>query len=96
VETLATIMSYASGFFLMRYHGSPADIIGTSIAINLALAPLTALIAYRRGRNTPLWLALGLAFGLWALAAILLMGTPREHPLTRTPDRQVPPTSHAA
>ena len=96
MEALAAIMSYASGFALMRYQGSAADTFATSLAVNLVLAPLTALIARRRGRSTPLWIAMGLAFGVWALAAVLLMGATRERPMPRTPDRQMPPTSHAA
>jgi hypothetical protein len=74
MELIATLASIASGFILMRYDGSPATVLATSVAINLALAPLTAVIAARRDRSGVRWLALGLAFGMWALAASLLIG----------------------
>jgi type IV secretory pathway TrbD component len=94
METAATIASYASGFFLLRYRLGAADLLMTSLAINAALGPLTALIAARRGRHIPLWIALGFGLGMWALAAVLLSGAPRSKPDAPTaPDF---PTSHAA
>jgi len=87
METAAAIVSYASGFALMRYHLSAGDLFATSLAVNLALGPLTAVIASRRGRNRLLWTVLGFSFGLWALAAVLLIGL-------SPPKPDGPPTSH--
>ena len=39
MTTLATILSIASGFVLMRYYEPPANLIATSIIVNLALTP---------------------------------------------------------
>lgn len=95
MDTLAAILSYASGFCLMRYHLRPAELIGTSLAINATLGPLTAVVASRRGRSSVLWTALGLALGMWALAAVLIM-----RPSGSKPEREsgpnFPPTSRAA
>jgi hypothetical protein len=95
MDTLAAILSYASGISLMRYRLSAADLIGTSLAINLALGPLTAVIASRRGRNSILWTALGFTLGMWALAAVLIMRPSGDKP-GRDSGPSFPPTSRAA
>ncbi len=90
--TIASILNLTSGFALMRYRGSPAEIIATSLVIDAALAPLTATIAARRGRSALVWALLGFLLGMWALAAALLI-RPRAA-AARTPGP--PPTSDAA
>lgn len=92
MQTLATILSVTSGFALMRYPESTAGLIATSLIIDAALAPLTATIASRRGRSPMVWAVLGFAFGMWALAAALVLGSRADDskPSAR------PPTSDAA
>ena len=95
MTTLARILSIASGFALMGYHEAPANLIATSIIINLALTPLTAIVASRRGRSAIRWTVAGLALGAWALAAVMII--PESRPTPPRPDApQYPPTSHAA
>jgi len=73
---IASLLSIASGFALMGYREPPANLIATSIIIDLALAPLTAIIAARRGRSTIRWTVAGLALGAWALAAVMIIPPP--------------------
>jgi hypothetical protein len=84
MATLASILSITSGFALMGYAMAPATLLATSIVVNLALAPLIAVIASRRGRSTAAWTVAGLGFGMWALGAVLLMppavSPPPAHP----------------
>jgi hypothetical protein len=95
MTTLANILSVASGFALMGYREPTANIIATSIIIDLALAPLTAVIASRRGRSAIRWTIAGLALGAWALAAVMII--PASRPAQSSPDApQYPPTSDAA
>ncbi len=95
MATIANILSIASGFALMGYHEPPANLIATSIIINLALTPLTAIVASRRGRSPLRWTLAGLALGAWALAAVMII--PPNRPAPPIPDvPQYPPTSHAA
>jgi hypothetical protein len=95
MTTIASILSIASGFALMGYHEPPANMIATSIIINLALTPLTAIVASRRGRSGLRWTVAGLALGAWALAAVMIIPPSRPAPPhPATPD--YPPTSHAA
>jgi hypothetical protein len=92
IETWATAAALASGFALMGYKESPLNLLVTSAVINLALAPLTAVVASRRGRSAAVWAIIGLCFGMWALAATLLLMTPPKAP----PPGPMPHPPHAA
>jgi hypothetical protein len=95
MTTIASILSIASGFALMGYREPPANLIATSIIIDLALTPLTAIVASRRGRSALRWTIAGLALGAWALATVMIV--PPSRPAPPIPDvPQYPPTSHAA
>jgi hypothetical protein len=94
MQTLATIIAYASGFALMRYHESAGTLLGTSLAVDASLAPLTVIVAMRRGRPAMLWGVAGFLFGLWTFIAVLLIGKPKA-PGPRVPEK-FPPTSDAA
>ncbi len=92
---IASLLSIASGFALMGYHEPPANLIATSIVIDLALAPLIAIIASRHGRSAIRWTVAGLVLGAWALAAVLII--PRRRPApSRSDTPRYPPTSDAA
>jgi hypothetical protein len=95
MTTIASILSIASGFALMGYHEPPANMIATSIIINLALTPLTAIVASRRGRSALRWTIAGLLLGAWALAAVMIAPAPSQ-PAPPGPDAPYPPTSDAA
>jgi hypothetical protein len=85
---LALILSTTSGFILMRYRLPPLETVMTSIIVDLALAPITVIIAHRRHRPISLWVALGLLFGAWALAWVLIFpwrGIGRAQPDDRHP-----------
>ncbi len=84
MTTFATIVSYASGFALMRLRATPAEVLGTSLAIDAALAPLTAL-----------WGTLGFVFGAWALFWALVVLSVRPARID-SPPPGFPPTSDAA
>jgi len=92
IETWATAMGLASGFGLMGFKESPLNLLATSIVINLSLAPLTAVVASRRGRSPAVWGAVGLCFGMWALAGALLLMAPQKTP----PPSRLPPPPRAA
>lgn len=95
MTTIAILLSITSGFALLGYREPPANLIATSIVIDLSLAPLTAIIASRRGRSSLRWTLAGLAFGAWALAAVLIL--PDSHPTPPRPQAPtLPPTSDAA
>jgi hypothetical protein len=72
MNTLATLLALTSGFLLARSHGGAADLIATSLALDAALAPVTVVVAARRGRSIVRWSVVGFLFGVWALAWVLL------------------------
>jgi type IV secretory pathway TrbD component len=86
--TVAAIVGITSGFALLGHHETPANLIATSLAVDASLAPLTAVIAARRGRSPTLWAVAGFAFGMWSLAYVLLVRA-RKH-------SDYPPPSEAA
>ncbi len=92
IGTWATAAALASGFALMGYRESPMNLLITSAVINLTLAPLTAIIAARRGHSAAVWGVIGLCLGMWALAATLLLMSPKQSPSGPTP----PAPPHAA
>lgn len=96
MEIIATIVSYASGFALMRSHQPPLDLLATSLMVDAALAPLIAVIAARRGRSPARWLATGFAFGMWALAYVLMVAPATTNDPVRPQNPSRPPTSDAA
>ncbi len=89
---IAALLGITSGFILAGTHRSPAEMIATSLVIDASLAPLTALIAMRRGRSGVPWTIIGFALGMWAFAWIMLFGKRRIDP----PSPDFPPTSDAA
>ena len=80
MTTLATILALTSGFVLARTHESAANLVATSLVLDAALAPVTAIVAARRGRSIALWAIVGFVFGVWALAWVLLFKPARQAP----------------
>ena len=78
----------------MRYHESTATLLATSLAVDASLAPLTVIVAMRRGRPTLVWAIVGFLFGLWAFIVVLLIGKPKSS--RSRPADGFPPTSDAA
>jgi hypothetical protein len=95
MATLANVLSFASGFALMGFRETPANLIATSIIIDLALAPLTAVVASRRGRSWIRWTVAGVLLGAWALAVVMIIPASRPAP-AHADGPQFPPTSDAA
>jgi hypothetical protein len=94
---VASLLSITSGFALLGHSEPPATLIATSIAVDLALAPLTAVVAARRGRSVLRWCIAGLVLGAWALAAVMIIPPSRPRPAEPRPDApHYPPTSDAA
>jgi len=94
MQTIATIVAYASGFALMGYHESATTLLVTSLAVDASLAPLTAIVAMKRGRPMIFWALLGFVFGLWAFVLVLIVG--KREDSADPPRSNFPPTSDAA
>lgn len=92
MQSLATVLGITSGFIVIGYREPALNLIATSLIVDAALAPITAVIAHRRGRSVYAWALIGLALGAWALAWAMLWNPPRQ-PARREPE---PPTPRAA
>jgi hypothetical protein len=92
MSALATILALTSGLFLMRVHESAANLIATSLVVDAALAPVTAIVAARRSRSAMRWAIIGFVFGIWALGWALVFMPDR----STAPASDFPPTSDAA
>jgi hypothetical protein len=90
---IAFILSITSGFALMRYRLPPLTTAMTSIIVDLSLAPITVIIANRRHRSIGRWTLLGLAFGAWALAWVLIFPLRPSTPVTPDDDSQPSPAA---
>jgi hypothetical protein len=88
MRIFALILSITSGFALMRYALPPMTTTMTAIAVDLALAPITAIVAHRRGRSAMRWSLIGVTLGVWALAYVLLVPSRRVEPVS--PDDRHP------
>ncbi len=91
MSALALLLGITSGFILIGYHESPATLLMTSLAVDASLAPITTIVAIQRKRSFVTWAILGFAFGVWALAWILLFGGRPSRPT-----EQEPPTTPEA
>ncbi|MGH7000592.1 MAG: hypothetical protein ACREEA_03715 [Stellaceae bacterium] len=89
---LATILALTSGLVFARFHESAANLIATSLVLDAALAPVTAIVAGRRRRSIVRWAVVGCVFGVWALAWVLLFKPARG----ASSANGLPPTSAAA
>ena len=69
MHIVAIVLAVGSGFILTRPHAPSEELIATSLLIDAALAPVTAMLAHERGRSTLRWCIFGAALGMWALAA---------------------------
>jgi hypothetical protein len=94
MTVLAQIIGFTSGFALLGYHEPTLSLLATSLIVDAALAPLTAIIAWRRGRSLSLWAVLGFILGMWALAFVLIFKPRAANPGAAGPD--YPPASDAA
>lgn len=52
-------------------------ILATLVTLTLLFGVICHIVAEKNGRRRALWLVLGLVFGPFALAALLIMGKPK-------------------
>jgi membrane-associated phospholipid phosphatase len=97
MATLAWIVSVSSGFALFGFRGRDLDLLATALVVGLVFAFLTASVAARRGRSRHAWFLVGLAGGVWAFAAALVLLPFADGRSTRgTAPPKPPPTPYAA
>ncbi len=69
----AVILSYMTGFRWINPSLDPATLVRTVLIVHACDAVLCRLFAHNNGHSKNRWTALGLIFGLWAVALLLVL-----------------------
>ncbi|MET0151125.1 MAG: hypothetical protein ABW298_00755 [Candidatus Binatia bacterium] len=73
MSELNTFLGYLSGLKLLRSEIPLATLVGTMIVVNVCDAIMCRLFAHNNGYPKNLWTAIGLVFGIWGVAALIVM-----------------------
>lgn len=85
-----TLLGYLSALHWVAPHLDLATLIGTTAALHVCDGVMCRLFAHNNGYPQNLWMFLGLTFGVWAVAVLILL--PRRIPPLDN-DLQPPPVS---
>jgi hypothetical protein len=67
------VLGYATGLRLISPGMDAATLLRTALVVHVCDAVLCRLFAHNNGYSKNLWTGLGLVFGLWAVALLLLL-----------------------
>lgn len=70
---LKTLLGYLSGLALLQPETPLPTLVGTMIVVNICDAIMCRLFAHNNGYPKNLWTVIGLVFGIWAVAALIVM-----------------------
>lgn len=76
--TWDSVLSMATGFHWISPSLTGATLLRTVLVVHITDAILCRLFAHNNGYSKNLWTVLGLVFGLWAVAVVLLLPKRRE------------------
>jgi hypothetical protein len=71
--TLATVVSYLTGLHFVAPDLELPALLGTALALHVCDAIMCRLFAHNNGYPKNLWTVLGVVFGLWAVAVLILL-----------------------
>lgn len=71
--TVATLVAYLSGLWLVAPGLDPPTLLGTGLALHMCYAVMCRLIAHNNRYPKNLWTVLGFVTGLWAVAVLILL-----------------------
>jgi hypothetical protein len=71
--TVATLVSYLSGLWLVAPDLDGPTVLGTGLALHLCYASMCRLVAVNNGHPRNLWTALGFIGGIWSVAVLILL-----------------------
>jgi hypothetical protein len=73
MSELNTFLGYLSGLKLLRPEIPLSTLVGTMIVVNVCDAIMCRLFAHNNGYPKNLWTVIGLVFGIWGVAALIVM-----------------------
>ena len=75
-----TAISYLSGLGFVAPDLAPPTLLGTALALHVCDAIMCRLFAHNNGYPKNLWTAIGFVFGIWAVAALIVMPKREKRP----------------
>jgi len=73
MSELNTFLGVLSGLRLLRTEIPLPTLVATMIVVNICDAVMCRLFAHNNGYPKNLWTAIGLVFGIWGMAALIVM-----------------------
>lgn len=70
---LEALIGYGTGLRLVAGDMPMADLLATALVVNICNAIMCRLFAYNNGYPRNTWTLLGLLFGVWAVAILILL-----------------------
>jgi len=70
---LEALVGYGTGLRLVAGDMPMADLLATALVVNICNAVMCRLFAYNNGYPRNTWTLLGLLFGVWAVAVLILL-----------------------
>ncbi|HSP97911.1 MAG TPA: hypothetical protein VL049_11785 [Candidatus Dormibacteraeota bacterium] len=71
--TWDVVLGYVTGLRIISPDITAATLLRTTIVVHITDAVLCRLFAHNNGYNKNLWTTLGLIFGIWAAAVLLVL-----------------------
>ena len=71
--TWDVVLGYVTGLRIISPDITAATLLRTTIIVHITDAVLCRLFAHNNGYSKNLWTTLGLIFGIWAVAVLLLL-----------------------
>jgi hypothetical protein len=73
MSELNTFLGVLSGLRLLRAEIQLPTLVATMIIVNICDAVMCRLFAHNNGYPKNLWTVIGLVFGIWGVAALIVM-----------------------
>ena len=80
MHDLKTLLGYLSGLAFLQSDLPLSTLLPTMFVVNVCDAIMCRLFAHNNGYPKNLWTVIGLVFGIWAVAALIVM--PKRDPST--------------
>jgi hypothetical protein len=73
MSDLKTLLGYLSGLGILQPDITLATLLPTMLVVNICDAIMCRLFAHNNGYPKNLWTIIGFVFGIWAVAALIVM-----------------------
>jgi len=82
MSDLKTLLGYFSGLAFLQSDIPLGTLLATMLVVNICDAVMCRLFAHNNGYPKNLWTVVGFVFGIWAVAALIVMPKREKRPIT--------------